>query len=158
MISAYGSVFCARDSTPLRSPSEVSAHVGRPACGSSACARRRGIFTAPPGWEPAPTPAHTWGLARPPGSPLTSASRFHLRPLPRPTPSTGAAAAKSGSHAVRLRRPPARRSLPVRSGLALSAPEGKGDRSKLQWPRRCPWGGRGSPLLGGVGAPRSWEV
>lgn len=116
MIPAYGSVFCARDSTPLLSPSEVSAHVGRPACGSSACARRRGIFNAQPGWEPAPTPAHTWVLARPPGSPLTSASRFHLRPLPRPTPSTGAAAAKSGSHAVRLRRPPARRSLPVPLG------------------------------------------
>ncbi|KAM7226597.1 hypothetical protein CapIbe_022742 [Capra ibex] len=37
-------------------------------------------------------------------------------PLPRPTPSTGAAAAKSGSHAARLRRPPARRSLPVPLG------------------------------------------
>lgn len=72
LIPAYGSVFCARESMPLRSPSK-SRRTGRHACGSSACgssarARRRGIFTAPPRLSPPPA-QRTRGFS-------------HVRPVP----------------------------------------------------------------------------
>lgn len=93
-------ISAAGGSVGLGSPLHSWAHMGP----SAACATAPP--TAPPGSEPAPSPTHTWVLARPPGSPLTSTSLLLLRPLPLRARSTGAAAAKSGSDTVRLPRPP----------------------------------------------------
>lgn len=136
----------------LGSPLHSWAHLGP----SAACATAPP--TAPPGSEPAPSPTHTWVLARPPGSPLTSTSLLLLRPLPLRARSTGAAAAKSGSDTVRLPRPPEVHSRYVPPG----AHGARGEERQL-WASlspRCPR--RGSLLPRGVGSasqrPGRWPT
>lgn len=135
----------------LGCPLGVLELVGRSACGFSGCARRLGLSTALPGWDPAPSPTHTWDPARPPSSPLTSASRFHLRPLPCWAPSAGAAAAKSGSNAARHRRPLTRRALPVlgRARRDLGVSRQASELSRADSGPVLP--AKGSLLPGGVG-------
>lgn len=99
------------------------------------CARRsRGLSRAPPGSKPAPSPSHTWVPARPPSSPVTSASGLHLRPLPHPSPTPAAAAAKFGS-ATRSTCTPG-----MEGPRALTAARGGGGRTACPRAPGVGWG------------------
>lgn len=145
-----GRGFCGRRLRGSGSPLGPQAHVGLSPDLRSRCARRLSLPTAPPGFEPAPSPTHTWVPARPPGYPPDVSLPVPFKAPPAPSSEYGSRCRQVRTQHRAPPRPACSTCTPGTVGPRAHCAGGSGERAASgSLARRCPRRGLCSRGVGG---------